>query len=128
MAARGARKRGQRQEQPARSQEKTIVIRDPVHGYLRIAPHERTIVGHPVTQRLRNILQTGLAHLIFPEARTSRFVHSLGAMHLASRFLVACIENAEHRVATAFFNALEDLPFFKKSLVQPADFPCSTPT
>ncbi len=122
MAARGARKHGQKQEQPPRRRDKTIVIRDPVHGYLRIAPHESTIVGHPVTQRLRHVLQTGLAHLIFPEARTSRFVHSLGAMHLASRFLVACIENADHRVATAFFNALEALPFFRQALVQPADF------
>jgi HD superfamily phosphohydrolase len=121
MATRAMRKRGQKQAHPQRSQDKTIVIRDPVHGYLRIAPHERTIVGHPVTQRLRHILQTGLAHLIFPEARTSRFVHSLGAMHLASRFLVACIENADPKVATAFFDALEALPFFKQ-MVKPADF------
>ncbi len=122
MAARATRRLGQKRAAPKKSQEKTIVIRDPVHGYLRIAPHERTIVGHPVTQRLRHILQTGLAHLIFPEARTSRFVHSLGAMHLASRFLVACIENADPRVATAFFEALEALPFFKQSMGRPADF------
>lgn len=66
-----------------------FVVRDPVHGYLSVAPHERLVVDTPITQRLRRIGQTGLAEMVFPEAKTSRFVHSLGAMHLASRFVVA---------------------------------------
>ncbi|MBZ4420762.1 hypothetical protein [Myxococcus sp. RHSTA-1-4] len=89
------------------------MIRDPIHGYVRIASHERVIVDHPITQRLRHVLQTGLAHLVFPEARTSRFVHSLGAMHLASRFLVASLENAEPVVADAFFDEVESLGAFR---------------
>lgn len=97
--------------------EKTIVIRDPVHGYVRVAPHERLVIDHPITQRLRHVLQTGLAHLTFPEARTSRFVHSLGAMHLASRFLVACLENADSRVATAFFDAVGKLPHLRDGMI-----------
>lgn len=80
-----------------------FVIRDPVHGYLVVAVHERIIVDHPITQRLRRITQTGLAEYVFPDARTSRFVHSLGAMHLASRFVVAALENAEEDVAREFF-------------------------
>lgn len=92
---------------------KSFVIRDPIHGYVRIASHERVIVDHPITQRLRHVLQTGLAHLVFPEARTSRFVHSLGAMHLASRFLVASVENAEAATAKAFFEDVEELHAFR---------------
>ena len=67
---------------------KSFVIKDPVHGYIRIAAHERIVVDHPITQRLRRITQTGLAEFVFPEERTSRFAHSLGAMHLASRFVI----------------------------------------
>ena len=84
-----------------------FVIRDPVHGYLTVAVHERIVVDHRVTQRLRRITQTGLAEYVFPEARTSRFVHSLGAMHLASRFVIAALENADEQVAEAFFDDMD---------------------
>ncbi len=72
-----------------------------------VAAHERIVVDDPVTQRLRRITQTGLAEHVFPEARTSRFVHSLGAMHLASRFVLAALENAEEEVAGRFFDDIE---------------------
>jgi HD superfamily phosphohydrolase len=70
-------------------------IRDPVHGYIRFTRVERRLIDEPVVQRLRYIGQAGLSHLVFPEVRTSRFGHSLGAMHLASRFLSAALENAD---------------------------------
>jgi HD superfamily phosphohydrolase len=84
--------------------DRPFVVRDPVHGYLSVAPHERLVVDTPITQRLRRIGQTGLAEMVFPEAKTSRFVHSLGAMHLASRFVVAALENATDRDAQSFFD------------------------
>jgi len=82
--------------------ERPFVVRDPVHGYLSVAPHERLVVDAPITQRLRRVGQTGLAEHVFPEAKTSRFVHSLGAMHLASRFVIAALENAEPSVVQTF--------------------------
>jgi uncharacterized protein len=88
---------------------KASVIRDPLHGYLVVAPHERQIVDHAVTQRLRRITQTGLAELVYPEARTSRLVHSLGAMHVVSRFFRAAIENASEEHLTKFFDELVPL-------------------
>lgn len=91
---------------------KPFVIKDPVHGYLDVAAHERIVIDHPITQRLRRITQTGLAEFVFPEARTSRFIHSLGAMHLASRFLISAIENADEETALEFFGELEKLDIF----------------
>jgi HD superfamily phosphohydrolase len=88
--------------------ERPFVIRDPVHGYLVVAAHERLVVDHPVTQRLRRIGQTGLTEYVFPEARTSRFVHSLGAMHMASRFVLAALENADADVAERFFGEMDN--------------------
>lgn len=83
------------------------MVRDPVHGYLSVAPHERLVVDTPITQRLRRICQTGLAEMVFPEAKTSRFVHSLGAMHLASRFLVAALENASLSDMQSFLDEVQ---------------------
>jgi uncharacterized protein len=69
-------------------------IRDPIHGYIAFTAIERAILDHPIAQRLRYIGQSAAAHLVFPEMRVSRMAHSLGAMHLASRFLDASLSNA----------------------------------
>lgn len=94
--------------------EKAFLIRDPIHGYIQVAAHERILVDHPVTQRLRRINQTGLADLVYPEARTSRFAHSVGAMHLASRFLISAIENAKESDALKFFAGIGALDLVVK--------------
>ena len=92
-----------------RKRDKPFYVGDPVHGYLRVAEHERLVVDHPITPRLRRVGQTGLAHMVYPEAATSRFIHSLGAMHLASRFVVSALENATSDVASAVFSELETI-------------------
>jgi HD superfamily phosphohydrolase len=48
----------------------------------------------PELQRLRRIRQLGLARLVFPGAEHSRFVHALGAAHLAGRFAEALVEDS----------------------------------
>lgn len=62
-----------------------MIIRDPIHKGIRVSPSEEAVVRSPWIQRLRNIGQTGFAHLAFPGATHSRFSHSLGVMHLAGR-------------------------------------------
>lgn len=69
-------------------------IRDPVHGYIAFTAIERALLDHPIAQRLRYVGQSAAAHLVFPEMRVSRMAHSLGSMHLASRFLEAALANA----------------------------------
>lgn len=66
-----------------------------MHGYVRFTRVERRLIDDPLVQRLRYVGQAGLSHLVFPEVRSSRFSHSLGAMHLSSRFLQATLENAD---------------------------------
>ena len=60
-------------------------IRDPIHGAIELDTSERAVVDHAFVQRLRGIRQLGFSHLAFPGATHTRFVHSLGAMHLAGR-------------------------------------------
>lgn len=60
-------------------------IMDPLFGVIKIDPDEAFIVKSPLFQRLRHITHLGLAHYVYPSATHSRFSHSLGVMHLASR-------------------------------------------
>lgn len=62
-------------------------ILDPVHGPIGISALEKEIIDTKVFQRLRNIKQLGLASLVYPSASFSRFTHSLGVCHVATRIL-----------------------------------------
>ena len=68
-----------------RERDEQIHIRCPIHGTLQLSLREVRLVDHPAFQRLRNIKQLGFADLSFPGATHSRYSHSLGAMHLATR-------------------------------------------
>lgn len=61
------------------------VIRDPIHGNIRIKGYIAELLESPEVQRLYNIKQLGFAHLVFPGAHHTRLEHSLGAYHIASQ-------------------------------------------
>lgn len=77
---------------------------DPIHGYIRFVSSpsvsnnatERDLIDSRWVQRLRSILQLQSARLVFPSAEHSRFVHSLGAMHIAGRFASHLYPAFEH--------------------------------
>ncbi len=69
------------------------LIMDPVHGGIPLLRHEVAIVDHALFQRLRFICQNDILSLVFPGATHSRFLHSIGAMHVAGRMFRALIEN-----------------------------------
>jgi len=68
------------------------LIADPLYGYIEITKDrpgeasERQLLDTLWLQRLRRIHQLQSAWWVFPSAEHSRFVHLLGAMHLASLF------------------------------------------
>ena len=66
------------------------IINDPVFGFIRI-PRGLLygIVEHPLFQRLNRINQLGLASVVYPGARHTRFQHSLGAFHLMSEAILS---------------------------------------
>lgn len=69
------------------------IYRDSVHNIIRVntdSPEGRLTVALIDTrefQRLRRIRQLGLAHFAYQSAEHSRFTHSLGAFHLATRMI-----------------------------------------
>lgn len=64
---------------------KVYEIRDPIHGFIEIDSWERDIIDHPAFQRLRRIKQLAWTDMIYPGAVHTRFEHSLGVMHIATR-------------------------------------------
>lgn len=56
------------------------VILDPCVGYIELYPWEVTLIDTHIFQRLRKITQLGLAYLVFPTLRYSRFEHTLGVL------------------------------------------------
>ena len=64
-------------------------IRDPIHGSIAIDERERAIVDSPFFQRLRSVRQLGFADLAFPGATHTRYIHALGAAHLAGQIFDA---------------------------------------
>lgn len=68
------------------------LIMDPVHGSIPLYAHEIAVIDHPLFQRLRNICQNDILNLVFPGATHSRFLHSIGVMHVGSRMFRAMID------------------------------------
>lgn len=62
-----------------------LYVRDPIHGPIALNKQERLLIEHPAFQRLRHIKQLGFADVAFPAAVHSRFIHSIGALHVATR-------------------------------------------
>lgn len=68
------------------------LIMDPVHGGIPLYRHEIRVIDHPLFQRLRNICQNDILSLVFPGATHSRFLHSIGVMHVGARMFRAMID------------------------------------
>ena len=79
------------------------LIRDAVHGDIRVTPLEVELMDTPEFQRLRGIKQLGTAYLVFPSATHTRFEHSLGTSWMAHRIVEAL------RRSTAISNDEENL-------------------
>lgn len=69
------------------------IYRDSVHNIIRLKIEDSAgdllvrLIDTAEFQRLRRIRQLGLAHFAYQSAEHSRFTHSLGALHLATRIL-----------------------------------------
>jgi len=67
---------------------KLKILNDPVHGFIKIpTAFIYDLLEDPWFQRLRFIKQLGLTDMVYPGATHSRFLHSLGALHLMSQAL-----------------------------------------
>src|SRR6188472_4663823 len=69
------------------------IYRDSVHNIIRVDTGDAVgalvarLIDSAEFQRLRRVRQLGLAHFAYQAAEHSRFTHSLGTFHLATRIL-----------------------------------------
>lgn len=62
---------------------KRKIINDPVLGFINIpSDFIHDLIQHPYVQRLNRIKQLGLSSFVYPGTQHTRFLHSIGAMHL----------------------------------------------
>lgn len=85
------------------------LIADFLHGVIAVTPVERFITSTAAFNRLHDVKQNSTAFLTYPSMVHSRFAHSLGAMHLASKMFVNAVSNARDVDRTKFFAALVEV-------------------
>jgi hypothetical protein len=76
-------------------------IRDPIHGTIEVDAAEVQVIDHPFFQRLRHVKQLGFGDQAFPGATHTRYAHSLGALHVASRVFDALFRESDVAPADA---------------------------
>lgn len=66
------------------------VVRDPLHGDIRITRLEKAIIDTQVFQRLRHVNQLAMVDVVYPGAVHNRFLHSLGTLHICAEMMAHC--------------------------------------
>lgn len=83
-----------------------IQLNDPLYGFITIPKGLIfDLLEHPYFQRLRRISQMGMSYAVFPGAHHTRFLHALGAMHLA-QLAVLTLRNKGVSISAAEAEAL----------------------
>jgi HD superfamily phosphohydrolase len=74
------------------------VVRDPLHGDIRLTDFEGAVLQCRELQRLKRVRQLGFAHIPFPGAEHSRLLHMIGTLHVTEKIL----QSIETREGIAF--------------------------
>ena len=64
-----------------------LAIKDSVHDHIEVGGVAEALIDTPAVQRLRRVTQLGTVKYVYPSANHTRFEHSLGVYHLATRAL-----------------------------------------
>lgn len=71
------------------------IIHDSIWGTTRYEPWEAALLDLGIFQRLRGLKQTGFAYFTYPAAEHSRFQHTLGVAHAASKIFDSLVSRPE---------------------------------
>lgn len=75
-------------------------VLDPVHGLIDLTQVEKELVELPIFRRLQSIKQLSLVHWVFPGAEHTRYMHSLGVMHIADQMAVHLTDTKDQPIFT----------------------------
>jgi HD superfamily phosphohydrolase len=85
------------------------IIRDPIHGDIKIEGLFLNLLDSPEIQRLYNIKQLGFAHLVFPGGHHTRLEHSLGTFFMAQKTSEKLNLNKEEKEFVSIAAFLHDI-------------------
>ena len=71
-------------------------VLDNVYGHIGVTAVEKELERLPVFKRLHHVSQLGLVNWIFPCALHTRYVHSLGVMHIAWQMATQINKNKQY--------------------------------
>ena len=69
-------------------------VRDAIYGFVYLSEAEWSIVNTPPFQRLRDVKQLAMGHMVYPGAVHTRFEHSIGCVHQADRIIRRLRQNS----------------------------------
>jgi hypothetical protein len=91
------------------------VIRDPLHGDIRLTEFEWQVLNCREVQRLRWLRQLGFSNLVYPGAEHTRLHHSIGTMYVADKILRQIEDitgrpfDAEERLMARLYSLVHDV-------------------
>ena len=92
-------------------------ILDNVHGFIPYTEEEEKIINLPLFRRLQGIKQLSLIDRVFPGAEHTRFIHSLGVMHIADKIAIQLGYGDDERRIIRFAGLLHDIGHYPLSHV-----------
>ena len=96
-------------------------ILDNVHGFIEYTEAEDKIIHLLLFKRLQSIKQLSLVNWVFPGSEHTRFIHSLGVMHIADKIAVKLDLSVDERKIVRLAGLLHDIGHYPLSHV--CEFP-----
>lgn len=100
-------------------------ILDNVHGFIPYTEAERKIIDTLLFKRLQSIKQLSVVNWVFPGSEHTRFIHSLGVMHIADKIAISLGLSTEERKILRLAGLLHDIGHYPLSHV--CEFPYRKP-
>lgn len=92
-------------------------ILDNVHGFIPYTAAEKKIMGTQLFKRLQSIKQLSVVNWVYPGSEHTRFIHSLGVMHVADKMAISLGLNDEKRKILRLAGLLHDIGHYPLSHV-----------
>lgn len=97
-------------------------VLDNVHGFIGLTQVESEIISLPIFKRLRHLKQLSLANWVFPGAEHTRYIHSLGVMHVIDQMAISLHYDSKERQLVRLAGLLHDLGHYPLSHVGEASY------
>lgn len=95
---------------------------DNVHGFIQLTQIEKELCNLPIFKRLASIKHLGFSNSDFPNAEHTRYVHSLGVMHVIDKMAKALNFSDEERQLVRVAGLLHDLGHYPLSHIGEATY------